>query len=238
MHIVFGRSASACPASVAKSVQILPALAVPHRRSSWCVEFKDVQLLERRSSSERFAEAVGGFSGSLLFVVLHLVLLVAWLLINRGKIPSARPFDPLPFSLLGVIVAVEAVILSSFILMRQNRMMRRRERRDHLNLQFDLLAEKEITKLLRMVRAMCGQRDFRTSWRIRRSVISARIPLLSRSVRCWRIGCRGPKVKHPQLQQDLDSADRGADKKSLASHPRSLHWARLRRREDTGKASL
>jgi uncharacterized membrane protein len=56
-----------------------------------------------------------------------------------------------------VIVAVEAVILSSFILMRQNRMMRRGERRDHLNLQVDLLAEKEITKVLQMVRAICGQ---------------------------------------------------------------------------------
>jgi uncharacterized membrane protein len=75
--------------------------------------------------------------------VLHLVLLVAWLLMNSGRIPGLRPFDPYPFSLLGVIVAVEAVILSSFILMRQNRMMRRGERRDHLNLQVDLLAEKE-----------------------------------------------------------------------------------------------
>jgi uncharacterized membrane protein len=54
-----------------------------------------------------------------------------------------------------VIVAVEAVILSSFILMRQNRMMHRGERRDHLNLQVDLLAEKEITKVLQMVRAIC-----------------------------------------------------------------------------------
>ena len=90
-------------------------------------------------------------------MVLHLVLLVAWLLINSGKILNTRPFDPYPFSLLGVIVAVEAVILSSFILMRQNRMMRRGERRDHLNLQVDLLAEKEITKLLQMVRAICGQ---------------------------------------------------------------------------------
>jgi Protein of unknown function (DUF1003) len=58
--------------------------------------------------------------------------------------------------LLGVIVAVEAVILSSFILRRQNRMMRRGERRDYLNLQVDLLAEKEITKVLQMVRAICG----------------------------------------------------------------------------------
>jgi uncharacterized membrane protein len=78
------------------------------------------------------------------------------MLVNSGKIPQARPFDPYPFSLLGVIVAVEAVILSSFILMRQNRMMRRGERRDHLNLQVDLLAEKEITKVLQMVRAICG----------------------------------------------------------------------------------
>jgi len=117
---------------------------------------QEEEALERRSSSEHLADAVGVFAGSLLFVVLHLVLLVAWLLINSGRIPSLRPFDPYPFSLLGVIVAVEAVILSSFILMRQNRMMRRWERRDHLNLQVDLLAEKEITKLLQMVRALCG----------------------------------------------------------------------------------
>jgi uncharacterized membrane protein len=118
---------------------------------------QEEEALEQRSSSERLADAIGGFAGSLPFVVLHLVLLVAWLLINSGKILNTRPFDPYPFSLLGVIVAVEAVILSSFILMRQNRMMRRGERRDHLNLQVDLLAEKEITKLLQMVRAICGQ---------------------------------------------------------------------------------
>ena len=118
---------------------------------------QEEEALERRSSAERFADAVGVFAGSLLFVVLHLVLVIAWLLVNSGKIHGARPFDPYPFSLLGVIVAVEAVILSSFILMRQNRMMRRGERRDHLNLQVDLLAEKEITKLLQMVRAICGQ---------------------------------------------------------------------------------
>ena len=117
---------------------------------------QEEEALERRSSAERLADAVGVFAGSLLFIVLHLVLVIAWLLVNSGKIPGARPFDPYPFSLLGVIVAVEAVILSSFILMRQNRMMRRGELRDHLNLQVDLLAEKEITKVLQMVRAICG----------------------------------------------------------------------------------
>jgi uncharacterized membrane protein len=117
---------------------------------------QEEEELERRSRSERFADDVGLFAGSLTFVVLHLVLLIAWLLVNNRVIRGVRPFDPYPYSLLAMIVAVEAVILSSFILMRQNRMMRRGERRDHLNLQVDLLAEKEITKVLQMVRAICG----------------------------------------------------------------------------------
>jgi len=105
---------------------------------------QEEEALERRSSSERFADGVGLFAGGVPFVVFQLVLLVAWLLVNSGTIRGLRPFDPYPFSLLGMIVAMEAVILSSFILMRQNRMMRRGELRDHLNLQVDLLAEKEI----------------------------------------------------------------------------------------------
>src|ERR1017187_8479719 len=99
---------------------------------------QEEEALERRSSSERLADAIGVFAGSLLFVVLHLVLVVAWLLMNSGKIPSARPLHPYPFPLLGLFLAAEGVILSSFILMRQNRMMRQGERRDHLNLQVDL----------------------------------------------------------------------------------------------------
>jgi uncharacterized membrane protein len=118
---------------------------------------QEEQALEQRSVAERFADAVGIFAGSPFFIVFHLALLTSWLLINSGKIPWIRPFDRYPFSLFAMIVAVEAVFLSSFILMRQNRMMRRGERRDHLNLQIDLLAEKEITKLIQMTRAICGK---------------------------------------------------------------------------------
>jgi uncharacterized membrane protein len=117
---------------------------------------QEEEALERRSSPERFADGVGLFAGSIPFILFQLVLLLAWLLVNGGGIRGLRPFDPYPFSLLGMIVAMEAVILSSFILMRQNRMMRRGELRDHLNLQVDLLAEKEITKVLQMTRAICG----------------------------------------------------------------------------------
>src|ERR1700736_6979650 len=62
---------------------------------------QEEEALERRSSAERLADAVGGFAGSLPFVVLHLVLLIAWLLVNSGRIPAAPPFHPYPISLLG-----------------------------------------------------------------------------------------------------------------------------------------
>src|SRR5260370_29396049 len=96
---------------------------------------QEEEALERRSSSERLADAVGVFAGSLLFVVLHLGLVIAWLLVNSGEIPGIRPFDPHPFSLLGVIVAVGAGILSRFIILRQNRKIRRRPGPDRLTLQ-------------------------------------------------------------------------------------------------------
>jgi hypothetical protein len=77
---------------------------------------QEEQALEQRSVAERFADAVGIFAGSPFFIALHLALLTAWLLINSGKIGWIRPFDPYPFSLFAMIVAVEAVSLSSFIL--------------------------------------------------------------------------------------------------------------------------
>lgn len=117
---------------------------------------QEQKFAEQRTVFERAGDGIADFAGSMAFVLVHGLLLLAWILVNTGRVRWIRPFDPLPFSLLGMIVAVEAVILSSFILMRQNRMAKRAERRDHLNLQVDLLAEKEVTKLLQMVRAICG----------------------------------------------------------------------------------
>lgn len=138
-----------CPTEISSGApyhQEIQAMSENSRQSESHIDLIGMQeeaALERRSKSERLADAVGVFAGSLPFIAVHLMFLFAWLLVNDGEIPWARPFDPYPFSLFGVIVAVEAVILSGFILMRQNRMMRRGERRDHLHLQVDLLAEKE-----------------------------------------------------------------------------------------------
>ncbi len=76
-------------------------------------------------------------------------------LINTGVIRGIPRFDPYPFILLAMIVSVEGVLLSTFVLMKQNRMQKRIDVRDQLNLQIDLLAEKEVTKSLQLLRAIC-----------------------------------------------------------------------------------
>ncbi len=80
---------------------------------------------------------------------------VVWFLWNTGVIPGVKNFDPYPFILLAMIVSVEGVLLSTFVLMKQNRMQRKSDARDHVNLQIDLLAEKEVTKSLYLLRAIC-----------------------------------------------------------------------------------
>jgi uncharacterized membrane protein len=113
------------------------------------------QFLERRSMLDRTADAIGGFTGSFRFVLIHAVMFALWFLINTGHFFGFIKFDPYPFILLAMAVSVEGVLLSTFVLMKQNRMAKRDEERDQLNLQIDLLAEKEITKILQMQRLMC-----------------------------------------------------------------------------------
>lgn len=109
---------------------------------------------QRRRLVDRIADAIGGFSGSMGFVALHLVWFIVWFVINTGLIPHVKPFDPYPFILLAMIVSVEGVMLSTFVLMKQNRMQQKTDLRDHLNLQIDLLSEKEVTKSLQLLRAI------------------------------------------------------------------------------------
>jgi uncharacterized membrane protein len=113
------------------------------------------QFLERRTWLDRIADAIGGFTGSFHFVLLHVAAFILWFLINTGHFFGVPKFDPYPFILLAMVVSVEAVLLSTFVLMKQNRMARRDEAREQLNLQIDLLAEKEITKVIQMQRLIC-----------------------------------------------------------------------------------
>ena len=115
------------------------------------------QLEQRRTFVDRIADTIGGFSGSMTFVALHVLWFTTWFLINFDIIPGIRRFDPYPFPLLAMIVSVEGVLLSTFVLMKQNRMQQRIDIRDQLDLQINLLSEKEVTKTLQLLRAIAGK---------------------------------------------------------------------------------
>ncbi|HMI58252.1 MAG TPA: DUF1003 domain-containing protein [Gemmatimonadaceae bacterium] len=109
-------------------------------------------FLAKRSQAERFTDAIAGFAGSLAFVMIHVVVFVGWIWVNTASVVRIPHFDPRPFSTLATFVALEAILLASFILMRQSRLARRADERDHLMLQLLLLMEKEITAVLGMDR--------------------------------------------------------------------------------------
>lgn len=102
----------------------------------------------RRSTAERIADQIAGFAGSFRFVLVHLAVFAGWMIANTLR--AFPHFDPAPFPLLDTIVAVEALLLASFILMRQSGLARRADEREHLMLQILLLSEKEVSAVIRM----------------------------------------------------------------------------------------
>ena len=113
------------------------------------------QHLLERSTADRISDALTKATGSTPFIVLHALFFAAWILVNTGSVGRLAPFDRYPFSFLTLVVSLEAIFLSLFVLMSQNRMTRIAEQRARLDLQIDLLAERELTMLLRMLRALC-----------------------------------------------------------------------------------
>lgn len=103
----------------------------------------------QRSAADRVAELVARFGGSIRFVWVHAVLFAAWIAWN--VVPGLPHFDPYPFTFLTLCVSLEAIFLSSFILISQNYEMRIAERRNQLDLQINLLAEQEDTKILQLL---------------------------------------------------------------------------------------
>src|ERR1700748_583917 len=109
------------------------------------------EALQPRGSKEAITDAVGGFGGTIAFVVTQCLLLVCWITVNAGTIPRLAPFDPFPYPLLSSITSLEAVLLAAFVLMKQNRMGMVADRRDHLDLQVNLLTEQRATQIIQML---------------------------------------------------------------------------------------
>src|SRR5688572_15869781 len=122
----------------------------PAQRNIETVVKMEEEFLKQRSTAARIVDVSVDAVGTMPSFLLHVAVFICWILLNSGVVPIVRPWDPFPFILLTMFVSMEGVILALFVLMKQNRMSRRAEERDHLHLQVNLLAEREITTMLRM----------------------------------------------------------------------------------------
>jgi uncharacterized membrane protein len=111
------------------------------------------------SREEKLADAITAFTGSMRFVFLHLVIYGAWIAWNL--IPGIPHFDP-TFVILAMAASVEAIFLSTFVLISQNRAQTATDKRDDLDLHINLLAEHELTRLIEMVSAIAQKLEVRT----------------------------------------------------------------------------
>jgi len=117
--------------------------------------FQDLESIKREahrfeSMSERFADFFTAFSGSMTFVYIHVAWFLIWVSWNTGLL-GLPLFDPFPFGLLTMIVSLEAIFLSTFVLISQNREQKVNSIRDEVETQINLYQEQEITQILRMV---------------------------------------------------------------------------------------
>ena len=120
-------------------------------------------ILLARSKAEQVSDWIVCTAGSGPVLVLHVVWFAAWVIVNVGLIRGIRPFDPFPFPFLTMTVSLEAIFLALFVLASQNRLARQADKRSHLDLQIDLLAEREMTAVLQLLQDIASHLDVRTS---------------------------------------------------------------------------
>lgn len=131
---------------------------------------RNIEALEERRRQEaaaapleaRVAEAITRFTGSMRFVYVHLALYGGWIAVNLGAVPGVPKFDP-SFVVLAMVASVEAIFLSTFVLISQNRMMALADKRADLDLHVNLFTEHELTKLLGVVTALAERAGVRAN---------------------------------------------------------------------------
>jgi len=110
-----------------------------------------------RKLSERIADVMTAAFGSMPFLLVNGVWFLAWIVINLGLIPGIEPFDPFPFGLLTMIVSLEAIMLAIVVLISQNRAAKIADLREEVDLEVDVITERELTKLLELLVTLMRQ---------------------------------------------------------------------------------
>lgn len=127
------------------------------RKTRQIIRSFEANALKKRSFTTRFADSLTKFFGSMGFLILNLVIFTIWIILNSGNVPGVPTFDPYPYVLLITLVSLEAIILTVIVLMSQNRQSQIGTLRDELQLQVELITEKEITKILILLKKLMDE---------------------------------------------------------------------------------
>ena len=130
-----------------------PALSHVVERNIRTIIQMRLQTVREQSVQDHLADAITAFSGRMIFVYVHIVWFGVWILLNTGRV-GVHPFDPFPYGLLTMVVSLEAIFLSTFVLISQNRLSEAAEHRADLDLHIGLLTESELTRVLHMLHAI------------------------------------------------------------------------------------
>jgi uncharacterized membrane protein len=138
-----------------------PGLSPVLERNIRALQLRRQREEKEATAEERIAEAITRFTGSMRFVYLHLAFFGFWIVANLGLVPGVPAWDP-SFVVLAMVASVEAIFLSTFVLISQNRMAAVADKRADLDLQISLLAEHEVTRLVTLVSGIADRMGVKT----------------------------------------------------------------------------
>jgi uncharacterized membrane protein len=115
------------------------------------IQLWEKNLQDERTRAERLGDWITATFASGPVLLVHVLWFALWAILNAGLIPGLKPFDAFPFPLLTMAVSLEAIFLTLFVLASQNSLSRQADKRAHLDLQVDLLAEREMTAVLQLL---------------------------------------------------------------------------------------
>ncbi len=128
---------------------------MPHhqisRRSRNLIKSFRAQADARRTLVEKIADILTRSFGSMTFLALNALWFAGWIVVNVGWVPGVAPFDPYPFGLLTMVVSLEAIILAIVVLISQNRQTRVQDLGQEIDMQVNIISEREITKIMQLL---------------------------------------------------------------------------------------
>ncbi len=134
-----------------------------HRRTRQIIRSFEAKAMRKRPLSVKLADKLTKFFGSLWFLLINLFFFAFWIVANTNLIPGIPSFDPYPYVFLITFVSLEAIVLTTVVLMSQNRQSAIGTLRDELQLQVELITEKEISKVLQLLKKVLEKNDVQIS---------------------------------------------------------------------------